>query len=518
MKLAPLLAFAALAGCTVGPNYRPPSTASLDVPASFVAPHPAGTDAAVDLAKWWHAFDDPMLVSLVDRALTQNLDIATAQSRLRQARLQVVATRAQGLPSLSAMGNVNYLRFSKNAGFSSLASLFGGGGSAGGGGSGGSGTGGGIGSNMGGVTTPGSSITTYSLGFDASWEVDIFGGRRRANEAALDQLEATLWSGRDTAVSLAAEVADDYLKLREIQESGRVLNDEIARQQNILKILNDTARAGLVPQDSGTQQLAAIKSSQAALIQIESQERTQIHAIAILLAQPPASLIPELTVPQTRPMPIPPVVPVGLPSDLLRRRPDIRAAERRLAGSTAQVGVQVAQLYPKFNLMGIPELISTSLGNLFTTDSIQATGTAAFSFPVFDFGRNRALVGEAREQAEQSYLLYRGTVLGALRDVEDALSQYRFERQRNATLREAVAVSQIALSSALSQNRAGLVDFSNVLNAEVTLLQTRSQVVASDATLREQIVMLYKALGGGWSEDPLPARTTNESAYTQKRR
>ena len=509
MKRVSSIAFLAIAGCTVGPNYRPPTSKALELPDSYTAPRPAGTDTAIDLARWWNTFDDPILVGLIDKALAQNLDIAAAQSRLRAARLQVIAARSQGLPSLSATGNVNYLRFSKNAGFSSLSSLFGGSAGAGGG------TGGG--STSGGITTPGSSITTYSAGFDASWELDVFGGRRRATEAARDQFEGALWSGRDTAVSLAAEVADDYLKLRATQESGRVLRDEIGRQQGVLTILNDSARAGLVPLNSNIQQTATIKSNQAALIQLQSQERTQIHAIAILLAQPPGSLVPELTVPQIKALPIPPVIPVGLPSELLRRRPDVRAAERQVAAATAQVGVQVAELYPKFNLMGLAELISSSLSNLISSDSIQLNGSAGVSFPIIDFGRNKALVGVAREQAEQSYLAYRKTVLQAIKDVEDALSQYRFESARNVALRETVDVSQVALSSALSQNRAGLVDFSNVLNAEVALLQARSQVVSSDALLRENIVALYKALGGGWSEQPLPERGTNESVYTQDR-
>ena len=490
-----LLAAGLLASaCTVGPDYHAPT--DLPVPPAFVGPQPPG--AGIDPARWWRTFGDPQLDALVERALRDNPDIATAASRVREARTQEIVARAAGLPTIDATGNVTHVEFSKNAGLATLAQQFGGGGQ-----TGGTGTGGGSGSSdTGGIALPGSGITTFAAGFDASWELDLFGGVRRGEQAALARTQAAEWNGRDAAVTLAAEVAQAYFALRLDQLQAAVVTDEIARQQRGLQIAGHIAQVGLVPQLDVTRQRASLTSTAARLEPIRADIDVRAHALGILIGQPPASLMDELKVPPVTVL-APPIVPPGLPSDLLRRRPDVRAAERNLAAATADIGVAVADLYPKFTLTGVAELISTSLSSLFSGDSLQLTGTGAARFPLLDFGRRRAEVKARREERIQAYQTYRATVLGALRDVEDALTQLAAERRRNVILQGAVADRQASAKAIEAQYRTGLTAQDSLLNAETDVLSARENLAASDAQLRQASVALFKALGGGW--DPAAA-------------
>jgi NodT family efflux transporter outer membrane factor (OMF) lipoprotein len=482
---------ALLSACTVGPNYRQPA---MPVPATFAEPQaitPPG--AAIDPARWWSAFGDPRLDSLVERALAGNPDILTAASRVRQARYQEIVAGAAGQPTIDAMAGANHVTFSKNAGLSNIASLFSGGGAGAAGGSGGS--------SGSGVALPGSGITTYSAGFDASWEIDLFGGDVRQREAARAQTEAAIWTRRDAAVSLAAEVAQAYFALRLDQQQQRIITDELTRQRRALDIAGNQARVGLTPQIDVTRQRASITSTQARLEPIRADQQVRIHALGILLGIAPESLTADLSAPAPD-MGSAPTIPAGLPSDLLRRRPDVRAAERQLAAATADVGVAVSDLYPKFSLTGMEQLISTALGNLFSLNSLQVTANAAATFPVIDYGRRRATVGMRREDREQAYLRYKAVVLGALRDVEDPLAQIDAERRRNETLRRAVNDAVETAQAVEAQYRTGLATQSPLLNAEADVLSAREQVAQSDAQLRQMTAALFKATGGGWEGLP----------------
>lgn len=488
--LAGLAPLALVTACTVGPDYHAPEMA---VPAAYQGPAiaaPAG--AEVDPATWWRAFGDPELDTLVTRALAGNPDIQVAASRVRQARLGLIAAQANGKPTVDAQAGVNYIHFSKNAGLASLAKQFSG--------SGGSDDG----SSGGGVALPGDSITTYSAGFDAGWELDLFGGARRGVEAARAREEAAVWNSRDAAVTLAAEVADAYFTLRADQERARIVNEEIQRQTRALEIAEHIAQVGLTPHVDVTRQNANITNLRAALEPLNADIAARSHALGILLGETPERLTAELTQPVAATTPVP-TVPAGLPSDLLRRRPDIRAAERQLAAATADIGVAVADLYPKFNLTGVAQLISSALSNLFTGDSLQLTGAGAVQFPLLDWGRRKATVGMRKEDREQAYLTYRKTVLGALRDVEDSLAQIDTERRRNATLRQALADSETTAGSVEAQYRTGFVAQDSLLNAQTDVLKAREQVATSDAQLREYTAALFKALGGGWQEAPRKA-------------
>lgn len=483
-SVAAVLAGAALlAGCTVGPNYQAPTLA---VPPTFAEPQPSVAGAAVDPARWWTAFGDATLTSLVERALKDSPNVAIAASRVRQARLQEIAAYAVGRPTVDAVGNVSHVEFSKNAGFSSLASLF----------SGGSGGGS---SSGGGIALPGSGITTFAAGFDASWEIDLFGGGRRGVEGAVARTDAAVWSQRDAAVTLGAEVAQAYFALRLDQAQIAVVEEELARQRRAQEIAGNVAKVGLSPQIDVTRQRQSITSLEARLEPLRADTRVRIHALGILLGAEPESLSAELTAPPTASAAIP-VVPAGLPSDLLRRRPDIRAAERQLAASTADIGVAVADLYPKFKLTGMAEFLSTSLASLLSRDSIQATGVGGISFPLLDWGRRKATVNIRKEDREQAYLRYKATVLGALRDVEDPLARIDAERRRNAALKRAMADTEATARAVDAQYRTGFVAQNVLIDAQITVLSAREQLVASDAQLRLDTAALFKAIGGGWDE------------------
>ena len=466
----------ALAGCTVGPNYSRPE---MPVPAGYAKP--AAVDGSVDVAHWWTAFGDPRLTALVERALADNPTIQIAASRVRQARLQEIVTRAAALPQVNASANASHVEFSRNGGFASIARQFQGGQGGGGGG----------------LALPGTGITTYAIGFDASWELDLFGGVRRQREAARARAEAAEWSARDAAITLAAEVADAYFALRLDQAQIALVEREIAGEQRSIEIAQNQARAGVTPSIDAIRARAALTQAQARIEPLRADAELRIHALGVLTGQAPEALLAELQAPGAE-LGAPPAVPAGLPADLLRRRPDIRAAERRLAAATADIGVQVAQLYPRISLTGTAQLLSAGLSNIISGDSFQGTGSGAISFPLLDWGRRRANVKIAREAGEQAYSDYKATVLQALRDVEDPLSRMDAERRRNAVLRQTLADAERNRAAIEARFRAGLVSQDAVIAAEVQRLTAAEQVAASDALLRQQTAALFKAIGGGW--------------------
>ncbi|TPG12814.1 efflux transporter outer membrane subunit [Sphingomonas oligophenolica] len=487
-RLIALMTSVALAGCTVGPDYHVPEAA---VPPAFVGPQPSGP--TIDPATWWTVFGDSTLDSLVARALKDNPDIAIAATRVREARLQEIGARASGKPVVNADSNVTHVEFSKNAGFASLARQFSGGGSSGATGSG----------NSGGIALPGSGITTYALGFDANWELDVFGGGRRGIESALARTVAAEWNRRDAAVMVAAEVAQAYFALRLDQTQAAVIAQELESQRGAQRIAGEVARVGLVPSIDVTRQRSSITSTEARLAPIRADVAVRRHALAILLGESPAALDAELARPLPTLAPVP-AIPAGLPTDLLRRRPDIRAAERNLGAATADIGVAVADLYPKFTLTGLVQLISSTLATLFSGNSLQLTGTGAAQFPLVDWGRRGAAVDTRKAQRDEAYTRYRATVLGALRDVEDALARIEAERARRTALLSAVGDAEASVHAISAQYRTGFVAQDSLLNAEAQLLAAREQVAGSDAQLRQQTIALFKAMGGGWSDQGDP--------------
>ncbi len=493
-RIAPLPALLALAGCMVGPNYHPQQPPTPDHFGEAASDR--ANVAAGNLDGWWRAYQDPELNRLVDMALADGLDVKVAAARIAEARAQERQARGTLFPQVNADADIQNQRFSKNAGLASLASAFGGGGQTGG--AGGSG-----GQSASGIALPGGFITTYSVGFDASWELDVFGGARRGIEAARARTESAVWNARDAQLSLVAEVVDDYFQIRQAQAREAVARQEVERQSRNLKIMGETSQVGLVPEGDTIRQRAQLAQAQASIGPIVAEGKSEMHAIASLVGQTPDTLIAELSQPGMA-LPMPPVVPAGLPSELLRRRPDVRAAERNLAAATADIGVAVSDLYPKFSLTGMADLISAHLSSLVSGDSIQATGTVSATFPILDFGRRKGVVAQRKAQADEAYVQYQQAVLRALKDVEDALIRIRTEQDRNTALQGGLKDAERGLAAVDSRYKTGLVDLTSVLSAQQSVLQDRDQLVQSDAALRRDLVSLYKALGGGWETMPVP--------------
>ena len=478
--LVACLVMGALTACTVGPNYEKPEIAT---PATFTeassTARTAVSAADADLSQWWTQFDDPLLTWLIHRGLAGNPDLAAAASRIREARQQEIIAGAAEYPSLSATGNAITFNSNRNSEASN---------------SGGSGAGG----APQGLTLPGHA-NLYSAGFDATWEVDLFGGTRRARESARDTTQAQAWAEHDGEVSLTAEVANDYLTLRALQARITLGQAELERQKGVFNLIGARRRTGFVTNLDVNQQSSVVATAAAQIPQLEAQARGEIHALGVLIGEPPEALAAQLGVPGAIPPP-PPTLPTGLPSELLRRRPDVREAERRLAASNARIGEQIANLYPKLELIGLASFASNSIGDLLSADNFASAAVGMASQPIFDAGRRRASVRVAQEETVQAALAYRSAVLVALRDVEDALARYKAEETRRQALARAVTAAQGSLSIAQDQYRTGFVTFINVYQAQITLFNAQDQLTQSDGQIATDLVSIYKALGGGWTE------------------
>ena len=485
----PLCLLLGLTGCAaVGPNYQKPDIATPVRFGAETAPLSMPQAAEADLTSWWTGFHDAELNSLIARALDANLDLKTAASRVREAREQEIVAGAAGLPSVSATADPAHLHSGRNI----LSQL-------GGGNSSSSSSGSGAPPSPSGSTD----VTLYSLGFDATWEIDVFGGVRRSVEVAEAGSEAARWEMRDGEVMLTAEIATDYISLRAAQARLTILAGELKSQNATLDLVSARARTGFVTQLDVNQQYALRATTDAQIPALEAQARTMEHAIAVLLAAQPNALSAELD--QTAPVPeIPATLPIGLPSDLLRRRPDIREAERKLAQATANEGVAVAALYPKFNLIGAVNLASNSLGSLFNSSSLSEVALGMISWPLFKGGEAHANIRAKQEEEQQAYFAYQKAVLTAVQDCEDALVRYAAEQRRMAPLEEAETRERSSIAISGQQYQAGLTNYVNVLTAESNELQASDQLAQSKEALAADLASLYKALGGGWREDVWP--------------
>ena len=503
-----------LAGCTVGPRYTPPqsnlapeySSAPTDQ-AGRTTQIVAGPEAT---ARWWFVFGDPELNSLIARAARNNLDLQEALSRVRLARAERAGLTSRLWPEVDASAGYDRGHGSENVVLPFGSASTGAGGASSKGvsaettGSDPSQSGGGAAagqplSPFGQGGLPGVTTNLYQVGFDASWEIDIFGGTRRALEAAGAGVAAAEEARRAALASLLAEVATTYVELRTDQHRLQITREHLAAQKEELAIIEAKFKTGFATDLEVAQQNAQLAATQATLPPLETIERTSAHALAFLLAEPPAALTAELDLPKALP-PLPAAVPVGMPSDLLRRRPDIRRAERELDQATAQVGVAAAELLPKFDLTGAFGLDSSDLRHLPEWSSHYYSISPGIRWPILDWGRIRANVHVQTERQQQAFLEYQKTVAQALRDVEDALVQYGNEQSRRTALAAATDASRRARELAGQRFEHGVSDLLATLDAQRTLLQAEDALAQSDGALRRDLISLYKALGGGWEE------------------
>jgi multidrug efflux system outer membrane protein len=457
-----------LAGCAaVGPDYRPASLASLAVPGSYTAPEQAGSAAPVDLAVWWQQFNDPLLTDLIARATAGNLDIAVSEARLRQARESLVQARASLLPTVTgSAGATHTINYTKNSTVAGIPQ---------------------IGGNY--------AYNNLSLGLDASWAPDVFGGTRRSVLAARASADAALFTLIGTRTAVAGEVATNYIDARLAQAQLAIARDTLRTQDNNLQIAGWRVQAGLVSSIDEEQARAQRAQTAATIPQLETAFTSAVNRLGVLSGQAPGALRSTLVV--LSPIPHgPDGVTVGIPADTLRQRPDVRGAERDLAAATAQIGVAQAQLYPALAITGN----LTAQGSHFTglTDLVTGTLFAGLTQTIFDSGRLHSQVRSARAAADAAFATYKGTVLAGLEDVENGMQAFTAAQQEQAQYAIASDASNNAAIFARSQYRAGLIDFVTLLQSEQTLLSTRNALAAAQASQSTALVQLYLALGGGW--------------------
>lgn len=482
MRIAIPVALILLAGCTVGPSYHPPKLA---LPPTYDGPSATGP-ATTGITAWWAAFDDPVLDDLLARARSGNLDMRQAAVRVEEARAQERGTRASGGPTVNVSGQAGYSRLSSNSLPSALSSL----------GTLGSGS---SSSNSGGLGLAGEHFATFQTGFDASWELDLFGGQRRANEAASARTQAAEWSARDAEVTLVAEVGNTYQQLRALQRRIAVADQAIAAARDTLDVIRARMANGLVTSLDERREEQDLAQTIAGREDMVAQADADVHALGTLLGLAPAALKQELATPAPA-EPTVVEVPAGLPSDLLERRPDIRAAERQLAAATADIGVATADLYPKFSLTGAAQLASRSLSNLLQSDSTQANAAGRLSMPLIGRGATLATVRLRKAQANEALVAYQRSVLTALRDVEDALTRLDADRRRVVDLTTSARAASDAADTGQVRFRHGLVAYTDVLDAQRTALSAHDALVQAQAAAAQDVIALYKALGGGWDE------------------
>lgn len=450
----------AAAACTVGPDYQEPQTR---VPEAFAG----AASAEPPPAQWWTSFADPTLNALVDRAVASNPDLRLAQARVREARALRGIAAADGLPTIDATGAFSRRRTSANT-----------------------------------IDTgPGSDLgqtrNLYQVGFDAMWELDVFGGIARSVEAADAELAVSVEGRRDALVSLLAEVARNYIELRGAQRQATIARSNVDAQRETLDITRLRFDAGLASDLDVARAEAQMQTTAARIPELESAARQSIHALGVLLGQEPNALVSELA-PDAPIPPAPPTVPVGLPSDLLRRRPDVRRAERQLAAATARIGVATADLFPSFSLTGSLGREASRAGDLGDPDSRVWSIGPNLRWPLLDWGRVRNDIEVQGTREEQAFIAYEQVVLTSLREVEDALVAFSREQERRTALAGAVASNQRAVERADELYKNGSTDFLNVLQAQRDLFSSEQDFVESDQRVSSGLVALYKALGGGW--------------------
>ena len=428
-----------------------------------------------ELARWWTEFNDPLLNSLVERAVKSSLDLYLAQARIREARAVLGVTEAGAWPASNASAAYSRSRTSENSFFSA-------------------------GQNSGGSSFSSPDNLEHDLfktGFDAGWEVDIFGATRRRIEAAQANIDAAVEERRSVLVTLLGEVAKNYIDLRGLQRRLSVSLENLRAQEETLRLTRVRFDAGLASDFEVAQAEGQAQTTAAQIPALESALKQTAYRLDVLLGAQAGALWNELA--QESPIPaIPPEAHVGMPAELLRRRPDIRRAERQLAAATAQIGAATADLYPKFSLTGGFGLQSISAGDWFSGRSRFWSIGPTITWTVFDAGKIRANIEVRNAQQEQALRLYEKSVLSALGDVESALVNYSKEQTRYRSLLEAAAANRRAVQMANDLYTQGLVPFLNVLDSERTLYSSEIDLAQSEANMASNLVALYKALGGGW--------------------
>jgi NodT family efflux transporter outer membrane factor (OMF) lipoprotein len=442
-------------GCRVGPDYIP---YEMEVSKNWSDTAKLHGGAEPNMVQWWASFNDPTLTSLVERALESNLDLKQARSRIRQARAARWSAEGGFWPTVDVTGSQSRSR-----------------------------------------TSAGAKSNLYKTGLDASWEMDIFGGQRRDIEAAGADVQAAVEDLRDVWVTLAAEIAVNYIELRGYQQEIVILQRNLRTQQKTAELTRTRFQGGFVGALDVANADALVATTAAQLPLLESSAQQTIHNLGVLLGAEPSALGGELN--SISAVPSAPLrAPVGVPSELLRRRPDIRRAELQIHAATARIGVATADLFPKFALSGSVGFQSRYADQLVNWNKrIWSMGPSA-SWNIFDAGRVRANIETSKSLQEQSILTYQSTVLTAMQEVEDAMVALAKEQEHYDALQKAVNFNRKAVELATTLYTQGETDFLNVLSAQRSLYSSEDALVSSRQAISTNLVALYKALGGGWEK------------------
>jgi NodT family efflux transporter outer membrane factor (OMF) lipoprotein len=474
--LSAAAAACALAACTVGPDYRgapavAPEAASA---ASFVRTPAKSVTPGHAPSQWWLALNDPQLNALIDAALAHNPDVRVAQARLRESRAQLQQQNAAELPKIGASAAAIRMR-QPNLGALSSSD-----GSSGQGGSSGRGP-----------------ITFYSVGFDASWEIDLFGGTRRAIEAASDEAQAVEADLADTQVSLAAEVAQAYIDLRDEQQRLAIAQHTAELQQDMLTLTEQRRAGGTAALVDVERLTTQVENTRSTITPLAAQVEISLDQLAVLTGKAPGALDAELAAAQPLPT-LPASVPVTDPTAMLAKRPDIRAAERRLASSNAQIGEHVADFLPKLTLFGDLGFSAAQPGHLFRKSNFSWVGAPYLQWNVFDFGRTLGAVHGAEASRDEAEARYEKTVLAALQDANASLSRYGYQREHLVTLQKVQTSAERSATLMRQRYRAGASSLVDLLDTQRVEFTAQQNVVSGQADLLKYFVSLQKSLGLGW--------------------
>jgi len=447
-------------GCAVGPRYERPEVA---VPKAFSE---GKAEGPTSFERWWTGFRDPLLESLVQSAVEGNLDLKIGAARIREARAARGIAVAAALPQLSASG-----------GYSRSKQL--------------------VARTDGVVLGEGTSAqNVFQAGFDASWEIDIFGGVRREVEAATAQIQAAEEARKDLLVVLVADVARNYIEMRGAERQIEIVDQTVEAEKDSLALAQSRFDSGMGSELDVTRAEGLLAATAAQRPILEILRRQSAFRIAVLLGRTPETLLAELDPPRPIP-PAPPEVPQLLPSELLSRRPDLRRSERELAAATARIGVAKADLFPRFNILGSFGRRSNDLGSLNASSQFWSGGLF-FQWPIFAGGRILANIRVQEARQEQALLQYQKAILTALEEVENALSAHGRELRRQDALRTSVAANRRALELATDRYASGLENFLSVLDAQRSVYAAEDQLVQSERNVAVALIAIYKALGGGW--------------------
>lgn len=451
-------------GCAVGPDYTPPI---LDAPDLWKLQSTDGLSTGeADLQTWWQVFDDPLLENLVERAQDGNLDLAQAFFRIDEARARRGIARGDFFPATDAIGDYSRNRISEDFGAP--------------------------------TANQDRSFDSFSTGLDVSWEIDFFGRIRRSVESASAGLESSVEDYRDILVSLLSDVARSYVDVRTFQRRLHLAEKNVELQKGTLELTRQRNRAGLVGGLDVAQAERNLATTESFVPLFRTAAIQGVNRLGVLIGESPTELHDDFREIAEIPE-VPDRVTVGLPLDLLRQRPDLRASERALAAQTARIGVATADLYPRFALLGTFAFDATDAAGLFTGDTGAFSVGPAVRWSLFDGGRVRSQIQVEDARAEQAMVAYEQTLLLALQEAEDAMVAYSEERKRRDALARSVAAAQEATDLVATVYRAGLTDFQNVLDSERALFNQEDALAASEGLVAGNLIRVYESLGGGWS-------------------